>query len=77
MIAMINDYIHIYSTLPASISPPLLSSEPKPRLPQWGAPPSNCYSYVPCVDVRDSWSLSQLGYLYPGAPTISTFLFTN
>ena len=35
---MINDYIHMYSILPASSSPPLLSSEPKPRLPQWGTP---------------------------------------
>ena len=35
---MINDYIHMYSILPASSSPPLLFSEPKPRLPQWGTP---------------------------------------
>ena len=27
----------MYSILPASVSPPLLSSEPKPRLPQWEA----------------------------------------
>ena len=33
---MINDYIHLYSILPASDVLPLLSSEPKPRLPQWG-----------------------------------------
>ena len=35
---MINDYIHMYSILPALVSPPLLFSEPKPRLPQLGAP---------------------------------------
>ena len=28
----------MYSILPASASPPLLSSEPKPRLPRWGTP---------------------------------------
>ena len=35
---LINDYIHMYCILPASVSLPLLSSEPKPRLPQWGTP---------------------------------------
>ena len=46
---MINDYIHMYSILPASASPPLLSSEPKPRLPQWGTPktPPTAYSCHP------------------------------
>jgi len=42
---LINDYIHMYSILPAPVSPPLLSSKPKPRLPKWGAhqPPPTAY----------------------------------
>ena len=35
----------MYSILPASSSPPLLSSEPKPRLPQWGTPKTPCTAY--------------------------------
>ena len=44
---MINDYIRMYSILPASAFLPLLSSETKPRLPQWGSktPPTSYYCH--------------------------------
>ena len=45
---LINDNIYMYSILPASVSPPLLSSEPKSRLPQWGAPKPSPTAYC-CI----------------------------
>ena len=68
---MINDYIHMYSILPASASLPLLSSEPKPRLPKWGTPkiPPTAYCCHPSPLKGPAHTQLSFRQLLPSSPS--------